>query len=546
LKLPTQTKDFWLQQVWGRLCLDPTQEFKDSSWGPNSSKYFVFLCSCGRSVERQFKQVLRGSKNCNCGACDNKPKDYWLDQRWERLRLNPEQELPSSWTKGTRNPYNFLCNCGNNRDFPFRRVALEHKGKTISCGQCNVLVKEDFLNSSWGKLKLDFSLAPPTWRIGSAVPMLCDCGNKTSPIFNDVAKGMTKSCGSCGYTWLSKEMFEGVKWGKLSLDLGYPDFPTRWRSKEVVPLVCDCGNRTSPIFHDIITGMTKSCGCLQVGKDKSHSTAGVIHQWMASLGLEPQWEYPIKQGSRSKFDIYLPDHKVAIEYHGLIWHSERYNKKPLKDHQKYLAALEQGIALIQIYQDEWETNPELVKDLILTACGIKSKASRSHPSYCLLPGTTQEQNLFLQQHHYLGRSGGCLVVEAKHKDQLVGVWVFKRLSETKVEWLRACWHRDFKAWNPHSKALQLAIPELQKMGFTEIISFSDNRLHTGRLYQQLGFRLDGEVKPGYQYTNFKVRRHRSKFMVPAGTDERSVAAEQGWYRIWDSGKKRWLLKLDVT
>jgi hypothetical protein len=407
-------------------------------------------------------------------------KQYWLSQKWGKIRVDPNQELAPEWASGVNKKITFICDCGKTTEKLFTRVTQGSSEQ--SCARCLNKSKDYWLEQRWGNLVVNrLETLPEEWSPNSGLH---------------------------------------------------------------IPLLCDCGKTTSPIFWDVTQGHTQSCGCLLVGRDSKLSVAGEIYQWILSLRLEAEWDRKIP-GSRKSYDIYLPVPKVAIEYHGLLWHSERFSKSPMKDYRKYLAALEQGIRLIQIYQDEWESNPELVKDLILSSCGIRSRASRSLPNYRLLSGTTPEQNQFLEQHHYLGRSGGCLTIEARHKNQLIGVWVFKKVTQTRVEWVRACWHRGFKAWNPHGKVLQLALPELKQLGFTEIVSFSDNRLHTGELYEHLGFELDGDVKPGYDYTNFQVRRHRSKFMVPAGTDERSVAADQGWYRIWDSGKKRWLLKLHL-
>ena len=53
-----------------------------------------------------------------------------------------------------------------------------------------------------------------------------------------------------------------------------------------------------------------------------------------------------------------------------------------------------------------------------------------------------------------------------------------------------------------------------------------------------------ELKPDYQYTNFRERKHKFNFRVPAGTNEQQEAASQGWYRIYDSGKKKWELNCD--
>jgi hypothetical protein len=77
------------------------------------------------------------------------------------------------------------------------------------------------------------------------------------------------------------------------------------------------------------------------------------------------------------------------------------------------------------------------------------------------------------------------------------------------------------------------------MGFNRIITFSDNRFHTGELYEKLGFLLEKELAPNYYYANRYERKSKYVFRVKAGGKELKEAKTKGWYRIWDSGKRRW-------
>jgi hypothetical protein len=116
-------------------------------------------------------------------------------------------------------------------------------------------------------------------------------------------------------------------------------------------------------------------------------------------------------------------------------------------------------------------------------------------------------------------------------------------SNTEVIWHRACWNHNYKTWNPHEKALTIAAPLLKKMGFTRVVTFSDNRFHTGNLYEKLGFIFEEELGSEYGYTDGRKRVSKYSLRVKAGTNEKSAAEAKGWYRIWDSGKKRYSLSL---
>ena len=112
-----------------------------------------------------------------------------------------------------------------------------------------------------------------------------------------------------------------------------------------------------------------------------------------------------------------------------------------------------------------------------------------------------------------------------------------------VLWHRACWNHAYKAWHPHQKALDMAKPLLKDMGFTRIVTFADLRFHTGELYEKLGFTFEEELSPDYCYANRTRRVSKYALRVPAGVNEVQTAAEKDWYRIWDSGKKRFALQL---
>lgn len=71
--------------------------------------------------------------------------------------------------------------------------------------------------------------------------------------------------------------------------------------------------------------------------------------------------------NRKEADIFIPARKVAIEYNGIYYHSEKF--KGSKYHlNKFKHFKERGIDLIYIWEDEWHKNTSrcisLIKDVI--------------------------------------------------------------------------------------------------------------------------------------------------------------------------------------
>ena len=73
-----------------------------------------------------------------------------------------------------------------------------------------------------------------------------------------------------------------------------------------------------------------------------------------------------------EIDLYCPDYKIGIEYNGNLYHSENYGKKDINYHlNKSNIALESGVKLYHIHDDEWDYNKDLIKSKLLHIFNIK-------------------------------------------------------------------------------------------------------------------------------------------------------------------------------
>ncbi|MDF1510615.1 hypothetical protein PZE06_20995 [Robertmurraya sp. DFI.2.37] len=87
---------------------------------------------------------------------------------------------------------------------------------------------------------------------------LCDCGNTTTVLMASLRSGNTKSCGCL--TFAAKRIdLTGKKFGKLTV-LKLSD--KKANSGTYWDVICDCGNTSTVLGHNLRYGMTKTCGCL--------------------------------------------------------------------------------------------------------------------------------------------------------------------------------------------------------------------------------------------------------------------------------------------
>ena len=85
----------------------------------------------------------------------------------------------------------------------------------------------------------------------------CDCGAETTALTNDLTSGHTKSCGCLKHKPNAKDL-TGQRFGRLTVwkRAGTVGSRALWRCK------CDCGKLTNVRSIDLLSGNTKSCGCL--------------------------------------------------------------------------------------------------------------------------------------------------------------------------------------------------------------------------------------------------------------------------------------------
>ena len=82
---------------------------------------------------------------------------------------------------------------------------------------------------------------------------------------------------------------------------------------------------------------------------------------------------------------------------------------------------------------------------------------------------------------------------------------------------------------------------------SKIVTYSDNLISSGGLYDKLGFNFIHESKPGYWYLVNGKREHRSnwtkKKLIKMGLDpsltEEQMMNEIGAVKIMNGGNKRW-------
>jgi hypothetical protein len=270
--------------------------------------------------------------------------------------------------------------------------------------------------------------------------------------------------------------------------------------------------------------------------------------------VEAVSEFPLN-GSKRRLDIFIPSQSLAIEYHGLIWHSSAFSSDPLKDYKKHVAAKAQGIRVMHIYQDEWSSKRDIVERTLLSAIGalpkiyarntevaeVDSKAASEFFKVNHLQGPCQSQHsigLFLESTMVACMSFGMARSIRTNTDK--ELWELQRYASTCT------------IVGGASRLLKYFL----KLGTCHtLVSYSDTRLFKGSVYEKLGFTLEHETDPDYCYVSNNTnlgRIHKSKFQrkhlaakLPNFDPDKTEVQNcynNGWYQLFDCGKKKWILE----
>lgn len=491
-----------------------------------SNKLIYFDCSCGRKNNAiKWKYYTLGHTK-TCGKCGLKPVSFWENSKFGKLKLKEPIETYEFSNKKA----DWVCDCGNTTRV---QINLVTTGNTNSCGKCNVHVASYWENSKFGKLKLKTPINIHKFS-GQKADWVCDCGREANIIIHNVTRGLQKTCGKCNL--LSAEDLANKKFGKLKIKTPTVIDLILNTEKPIRTLCLSCGNEYKPVLNNVRLCRSLTCGC----SSKISSSQIDIANFIKSFGVGVVSEYKI---DGLKYDIFVPDVNLLIEYNGLKCHSMPESKK--RDIFKYQNALNNDFDYIMIFGDEWLRNKQKVKNyLINRLCLGRPKSVR--PSKCSINNINSDLvNEFYEKFHYIGAVKAKINYGVFFDGRLIACVSFKRptrQSKYDYELIRMASDPEFRIHGIWSKIIKQFLSNNE---CSSIVSFSDNRLFSGKVYEKIGFKFDGEIRPDYYWVKGNRRFHKSglrkkDYEKTSGFTEYQLRESQGYSRIWDLGKKRWV------
>ena len=268
----------------------------------------------------------------------------------------------------------------------------------------------------------------------------------------------------------------------------------------------------------------------------------------------------VEQSNRSiikpyEIDIYIPSLKIGIEYNGILWHSTKYKEDKNYHLNKLNLANAAGIKLIQIFEDEFENNKELVFKKIQHILGVGEFSMKVPGRKCEIREIENNvANEFLTKNHIQGYVLSTIHIGAFFNEKLVGVMSLKRerCGSDKWELTRFASDNDCICQGVGGKLFTYFVKNYNP---SYIKSFADRRWtmdEKNNLYIKLGFNFDGYVNPDYRYFNpvdgikrqhkfgFRKQKLHRLYGLPLTMTETEMTEKLGYTRIYDCGLIRYV------
>lgn len=251
-------------------------------------------------------------------------------------------------------------------------------------------------------------------------------------------------------------------------------------------------------------------------------------------------------------DIYIPSLNVAIECNGIYWHSEVMGGKNKVYHlNKTEKCIKKGVALIHIYENEWNLKTNIVKSILGNIFHYPSK--KIHARECEVKSTlsNSEIDLFINNNHIQGAASSSVKLGLYHKGMLISIMTFgKPRFDKKYEWeiVRYCTLLNHSVSGGASKLFKHFI---RSHNPNSVVTYSDRRYFSGKIYNTLGFSFITSTSPNYWYVidNYKTLKNRVSFQkhklkhilstFNPNLTEWNNMKNNGFDRVWDCGNGKW-------
>jgi hypothetical protein len=247
-----------------------------------------------------------------------------------------------------------------------------------------------------------------------------------------------------------------------------------------------------------------------------------------------------------EIDIYIPELKLAIEYNGVYFHSDKFKSKTYHS-DKTKECNDLGIRVVHIWEGDWKYKQDIIKSNLLNIIG--KTPNKIYARKCEIREVSSKECIeFLTNNHLQGNCNSKIRIGLYYNNELVSIMTFGKYRKSlgkiaqvnEYELLRFCNKLNYTIIGGASKLFNYFIKNYNPV---KILSYANRDWSNGNLYKILGFKLLNITEPGYWYYKGRIKYNRFNFrkdiLVKQGYDvnktEFEIMDSKGYLRVWDCG-----------
>lgn len=272
-----------------------------------------------------------------------------------------------------------------------------------------------------------------------------------------------------------------------------------------------------------------------------------IREYIESLGFSTNKYVIGKDHNRFELDIYVKEKNLAVEYNGCYYHaSNGINHRGKNYHfNKNVIAYKEGIELIQVWEDQWKNQKEIIKDIIAARLGI-IRGEKIYARKCEIRDvSTADYREFCNKYHVQGYRSASIKLGLYYKNELVQIASFNKarqysynsIDKYEYEWVRGCISSNNKVVGGTSKLLKYFIDTYKP---NNILCFSDWNLFSGKGYEEAGFQLEGYTGPDKFYITINNKMQRINRSPYAYQQYKQMVNEGKLFECHGCGSKKFV------
>lgn len=508
--------------------------------------------SCGHSSESTVKNLSDRKRFDTCKKCTVSCRNESVEIDY-LLRINTAYRDRVHDT-GTGSGYHRIVSfvhpiCGCKVDYEIGHLArkknLDKCKSCISSVTCKnrSLTYQDFLDKIPSRYRSLVSLVEKFNGRHSIVDYTFICGCSERLTLNAlIQKKNFDTCSSCVHpVCLSQsEMIDGLKFIKTpTIVSGYPGNRTT-----IIHGFCKiCNSDIKDTFFNLQQYYSRnSFECCKRCNTKSNKQIelfdfvksldnNAIDNDMSTIKFSPD------DSHYKELDILCSDKKLAIEFNGLYYHSDKYKNDIQYHNKKTLTCRGLGISLFHVWEDKWDTKKDIIKSMIRYRLGAIHRKIYARKT-TIKELSKDEAKSFFDKNHLDGSVGNIKAFGLFIDNELVqAVSVRKPNNQSRkysgyVEIARMATLIDTIVVGGESKLLSAVEKWSKENLYLGILTYVDSDLGStpGKRWK---FDYRGETGVSYFYIkhNIPQRISRQKVQAKNGKSEKQLADELGLLRV---------------